>query len=119
MQVRGILMSGVDFVNIDIKYCFADQTDMRGLNARFFSGFFQRHADDIVVAIGVSAGLEPLVKFSVVQYERQGTVRVNDPSRSCYVTWRQVTFKAIGMLFYEMACARDESRLIDHAGLIR
>ena len=112
-------MHGGDFVNVDVKDRFAHQTDMRGINAGFFSGFFQRHPNDIVVAVGVAAGLEPLVKFSVVQYERQGSIRINDPSRPGDVTWRQVTFKAIRMLFYEAACIRHESRLLHHAGLIR
>ena len=58
--------AGGDCVHINIENAAVDEPDMRGVETRLFSGLAQCHAQDVSIAIRVSAGLEPLVMFTVV-----------------------------------------------------
>ena len=92
VPVCGVGAMSRDAMSIEIEdFRFDDQIAQPG----FFLGFAQRHPREVVVAIGMTAELQPTIEFAVMREQDAPTGPVDEPGRSRQVAGRAVALEAI------------------------
>ena len=66
-----------------------------------FARLAQRHRQQVGIAVGVAAGLQPLVELAVVREQHAAPWGVHDPRRSREVARRTGAQQAVGMGLHE------------------
>ncbi len=79
MLVTLIVLTGRDGVHVHIEDVFTQQLDLRRIDTGFFRGLLQCHADDITLAIGMAAGLQPEIQLAVMQHQYMAARRIDHP----------------------------------------
>jgi len=96
VQMLGLGAAGGNYVDVDIKDCLGNRTD--ALQTRLLPRFPQRDAQDVGIAIGVPAGLQPLVQLPVMGQEGMAPTCIHDPGGTGDMAHAERSFEAIGML---------------------
>ena len=73
-----LLFAGRNPVAVDIKQPW--RQDAQARQPTFLLRLLYRHREQVQIAIGVTAELEPLVQFAMVREQGQPTRRINNPS---------------------------------------
>ncbi len=82
------------------------------VEAGFFGGLAQRHPQNIGIAVGMSAGLEPLVLLDVMHDQRLAEILTHHPGRAGNMRGQVFAIEHIGVGLHEGACTRHEAGLI-------
>ena len=116
MLVSRPALTGRYGVNVDIKNGIVQQMYVRWIYTAFLGSFAQSHAQDISIAIGVTAGLKPLIMFAMVHHEHALTIRADHPGGSGHMPGQMLSVETIRVDLDKGTCTRDIAGFVQETG---